>query len=309
MSDNVPISQQSPVPAPSAPAAPSRRRPPTVRNVCYTLILPEDTNEHPAWIAAAKELNATYHVFGIEVCPTTGRLHLQGYAEFSSQRSYRAIQSELGGPAHCEKRRGTPQQAATYCKKDGNVFETGTISQQGRRTDIEATLGAIRTNPRLRRREIAEQFTGVFARYPRFVDTVVGFYRTVQTLNWTDSPNRFIYGPAGSGKSRYARTLFSDDELYIKTHNKWFDGYDGESCVLIDDLHPDNAKYMVTNIKIWADRYPFRAELKGSVIRIRPQSVVITSNYSIEEMFPNPQDQAAIRRRFHVTHMDLSFFS
>ena len=36
-----------------------------------------------------------------------------------------------------EARRGTAQQAADYCKKDGIFDEIGDISKQGQRSDIE----------------------------------------------------------------------------------------------------------------------------------------------------------------------------
>lgn len=277
-----------------------RQRATRARGWCYTVFY-EPADEESLLLSLAS-IDCSYHVFGIEVCPTTGRKHIQGYIEYDTQLSMSNAKSRIHPSAHLEKRRGTPQQASDYCKKEGNFQEVGELSKgQGARNDLSSALAAIRANPNATRQSICESHTTVFAKYPKFVDTVFGFYRPTEVLNWTDSPNKFIFGEAGVGKSKMVRE--DHPNLYIKQHNKWWDGYDGEECALIDDLHPDNAKYLVTHIKQWADRYPFRAEIKGSSMVIRPKVIVITSNYSIEEMFPNVPDQKAIRRRFHVTHM------
>lgn len=38
--------------------------------------------------------------------------------------------------------------------------------------------------------------------------------------------------------------------------------------------------------------------MKGSSITIRPDLIIVTSNYSIEECFPAYEDMLAIKRRF-----------
>lgn len=36
-------------------------------------------------------------------------------------------------------------------------------------------------------------------------------------------------------------------------------------------------------------RYPFRVEVKHGSMMIRPMRIVVTSNYSIEELWPSPE--------------------
>lgn len=53
-------------------------------------------------------------------------------------------------------------------------------------------------------------------------------------------------------------------------------------------------------MKQWADHYTFKANQKGSQLLIRPERIVVTSNYSIEECYPEKQDSEPLRRRFKV---------
>lgn len=78
------------------------------------------------------------------------------------------------------------------------------------------------------------------------------------------------------------------------------DEYNNQEVVIIDDWSP-NHECLIWHLKIWADRYPFNAETKGSSMLIRPKKIIITSNYAIEECFHNEQDIEAIKRRFKDT--------
>lgn len=79
-----------------------------------------------------------YVIMGREICPDTGRHHLQGYAETKNAMRLNGIKEALGdNSAHIEKRRGNQKQAIDYCKKDGDYTELGEPKRQGRRADLE----------------------------------------------------------------------------------------------------------------------------------------------------------------------------
>nr|WAE42427.1 MAG: replication associated protein [Cressdnaviricota sp.] len=91
----------------------------------------------------------------------------------------------------------------------------------------------------------------------------------------------WIAGPSGVGKSTIATTKFGD--YYFKDPSKWWDGYNGESTVICEDVDA-SWRDIIPFFKIWGDRYPFRAQVKGSSLFIRPVKLVVTSNKTIEEL-------------------------
>lgn len=80
-----------------------------------------------------------YLVFGREH-GDSGTPHLQGYVIFNSAVRLATVKNRLGSQRlHLEVSRGTPTEAAEYCKKDDDYTEFGTCPEtsQGKRTDLD----------------------------------------------------------------------------------------------------------------------------------------------------------------------------
>lgn len=104
-------------------------------------------------------------------------------------------------------------------------------------------------------------------------------------------------GQPGTGKSLGARLRWPG--LYNKPLNKWWTEYAGQETVLLDDFSKEHA-CLGTHLKHWADHYPFTAESKGGGSVIRPKRVVVTSNYSVAEIWEDQSMREAIYRRFKL---------
>lgn len=110
----------------------------------------------------------------------------------------------------------------------------------------------------------------------------------------------WYYGDTGTGKSHAARTEHKDS-LYIKNPNKWWDGYDRQDNVLIEDIDKSH-EYMGQWLKIWADKYFFPCEIKGSSMVIRPKKIIVTSNYHPRDIWSDVGIIDPILRRFQIVN-------
>lgn len=83
--------------------------------------------------------------------------------------------------------------------------------------------------------------------------------------------------------------------------NKWWDGYQGEQVVVLDDLDKKAAEHLGHHLKLWGDKWSFTAEAKGSAIAPQYKMFVVTSNYDIEDLIKDDSVMLeAIQRRFKV---------
>lgn len=82
----------------------------------------------------------------------------------------------------------------------------------------------------------------------------------------------------------------------MKAQNKWFDGYKGEPTIIIDDLDYNGGQTLGHYLKIWADKWACTGEVKGGTVPLNHRQFIITSNYSIQDIFgPDEGDSAKVR--------------
>lgn len=113
--------------------------------------------------------------------------------------------------------------------------------------------------------------------------------------------NHWVYGQSGVGKSRSQRQRYQS--IYIKApDSEWWTGYNGQETVLIDDFEPFN-KSLSGMLKRAADHYPFQARVHGHQQLIRPQRIVVTSNYHPDQIWKEEEQLQPILRRFTIMHM------
>ena len=177
----------------------------------------------------------------------------------------------LGPRTHCDPKssKSTLAQAINYCKKDGDYTERGKIrdGKDSRWADVIdlAEKGELDT--------IKEEYPDIYFMHKQKIESMVT--RTFEPIN-DDLHNHFEWwvGPTGTGKSRTAWEQFGN-KRYLKGIHKWWDGYNYEEVVIIEEADPKRCEHMAHYFKTWFDHYPFRAEVKCSMLNnIRPTKMV-----------------------------------
>lgn len=262
------------------------------RRWCFTV-----NNWTPDDEETFQQLECTYLVYGREV-GESGTPHLQGYVTFKSMKRMSALK-KVHQTAHWEAAKGTSLQASDYCKKEGDYFEKGDTPSQGKRNDLLKIALAIKSGSSLK--EVSDMAPDTYIRNYRGLANYAALQ--VEDFNAEDVRGIWLYGPPGKGKSHHAR-LFAEviGGLYNKAQNKWWDGYNGEPVVLLDDMDSDALAHY---LKIWTDKYACSGEIKGGTVKLRHKWFIVTSNEPIDLLFADKPEvmRQAIKRRFHVINV------
>lgn len=262
---------------------------------CFTLN--NYTPDEEASIQAA--VATTYIVYGREV-GQCGTPHLQGYVEFEEKKRMSHVKTTLGTQRlHLETRNGKAYQAAAYCRKDGDFFERGEVP----RPPVKVNTA----DSKKRWREVLDKsvqgdwaWLAINEPYLWLMNEkkIRSHFKCKKSIDVLD--NEWVYGPTGTGKSREARERYPD--AYIKdASTQWWDGYNGEDVVIIEDFDKYHVK-MGYYLKIWADHYAFPAQIKGGQMMVRPSKIIVTSNYSPSEIWQDVQTVGPIERRFKLVY-------
>lgn len=261
------------------------------------------TRNNPSDGHAEDTVDCKYMIYGKEV-GDSGTPHRQGTIQFKWQKTEKAVRKILTG-CHVEICKDF-EASIRYCKKDGDYVERGvppaTQEEKGKRNADrwDAIKAAGRAGP-----DAWDKLPSAdYVQFKKFLKTEwddESKKRKFDTMDYHDSetPHVWCYGESGTGKSRYYREEYPD--AYFKMCNKWWDGYTGQETVLIEDLD-EKHDVLGHHLKIWADRYPFLAERKGGAMMIRPKKVIVTSNFSPEDLWSDDRTLGPIKRRFKLEH-------
>lgn len=247
-----------------------------------------------------KQIDCKYIVFGREV-GEAGTPHLQGYVHFEKHKRLAAVK-KLQPRAHWEPAKGSYEQNRAYCtKEDKEPFEKGVPPpslKERQENGGKSTKRRYEEAVALAKKQKIDEIDA---------DLQVkhyGAFKAIAKDNMEELPcidtidNYWYHGPSGIGKSRKAYEEYPG--AYRKMCNKWWDGYKGEEVVIIDDLDKKH-DVMAHHLKIWGDHYPFIAESKGGAKMIRPKKIIITSNYTPEDIWGfDEQSRAPIERRYKI---------
>lgn len=230
---------------------------------------------------------------------TKGTRHIQGFVQFEHKRTVKGLKKMYGKNIHWERRKGTPQQAADYCKKTNVFWERGTLAGQGVRNDLEGAIKLIREKGP---QAVCEEMGVIWVRYQRglmdlYNRLVPGRDRNLPTyVEWR-------WGLAEAGKSRrvHERAAEAGVKLYQKDNGKWWDKYEHEPWVLIDDFDPKEWNFR-DFLKV-IDRYPYSGQVKGSYVQVVARTFFITCEFPPEHFWTDNTLAQVTRRLSKVVQV------
>lgn len=249
----------------------------------------------------------TYACYGEEV-GASGTRHLQCYARTKSATTHDVMKRSFPGFWMEPSKSKDPLKAINYCKGDCEGKELNSVFvEKGQLPGNNKSGGEMTgqsnadkwSNTRKKAKEgnFEEIDDQHFVQYYGAISRISAAYKPLPS-NLNSVCGIWYYGVTGTGKSHAARMEFP--EAYMKLPNKWWDGYNGQQYVILDDLDMKH-DYLCYNLKIWADKYAFNAEVKGSYVVARPVKFIVTSNYHPNQIWTNESDLAPLLRRFKVT--------
>lgn len=265
---------------------------PKARSYIFVLNNPSEAlKESPAELLAGTP-HIRYGIWQLEL-GAQGTPHFQGYLELDSPQRITALTRHNLSGAHLEVRRGSRDQARDYSRKEetrtSGPWEFGNWSAggAGSRTDLADCCAAIKRGASLV--EIAEDFPTQLVKYHRGLQVFADIVSPVPARDPNERTYVTLYlGPPGCGKSWSASRDSSEGgvEPYYKSTGKWWDGYQSQSHVILDDFSGASLSY--SDFKLVVDRFPHRVEIKGGTRQLRSRWFFITS-CSMPDKWWNPE--------------------
>lgn len=230
----------------------------------------------------------------LEPCPSSGRVHVQGYIQFANAVRESTLHKLFPG-SWLKEAKGNPQSNLRYCTdatkrvEGGDAFVLGDFPAvtQGRRTDLERFTqelqadgldAAIQSDPT------------IIVRYPR---GVLAYHQHLLKQRWNSLPSYrhqtvwLHVGEAGRGKTRavFHRAHEQFQQLpYVlfSTSPEWWDGYDGQQVILLDDFYGQLPLNRLLRI---LDGYPLLLPVKGGHTYNLFSEIHITTNQNWENWY------------------------
>lgn len=248
-----------------------------------------------------KETTALYVAVGRETCPTSNRLHDQGWVYFEGQRgSIKGVAKQLGG-CHVAMCRGNIDQNDDYCSKESELRTFGEKPKQGARLDIESAVSQIKSGERTVDQITLEQ-PEFYHQYGRTLSKIEDIVLRQRHRTWM-TEGMWYWGRTGVGKSHQAFEGFSPETHYVYPNDGgWWDGYAGQETVILNEFRGEITFGELLDL---VDKWPKQVRRRGrEPVPFLARRVIITSSLAPQRLYKNVCDDQEridqLLRRFQV---------
>jgi len=234
-------------------------------------------------------IDVRYIVWQFEI-GKQGTKHYHALLYFENARSFKSIKDKFPR-CRIEKPRNVDD-CIKYCKKDKTriegPFERGEPPKQGTRTDLLGVADAIKDKKPLNQ---------IFSEYPtqtlKYIKNIKECKAIMQEHRQSkNKPTKiWLWGLAGVGKTFSVVDYF--ESVYIKDGTQWWDNYDQQQCILIDDF---DGKWPFRDLLRLLDRNEHQSQVKGGYVKINSPFIIITCEFPPDHWWQD-NDYAQVKRR------------
>ena len=276
---------------------------------CLETLKDQPYDKQVSWITESifqkirhmKGLN--FCILGIEVCPETERVHCHALLYFDSDKRFNTLRTELpiGQWQWLDNNRGGSISQAIlnwyrYVIKSRTKRNTGKEILKWEREP--GTIDRMMANPG--KRTFSEQFADNYQQIMdrdwqnvereflfQHANKIGNFLKLFPQPGVAAKHDKlvFVWGPTRVGKSSLFKRWIPSRNYYQKTPgNRWFDGYDRQPVIIIDEVTPRNFQADGMSWNDWGDRYSITAEVKHGTCNLCNEWLIVISNYSLREL-------------------------
>lgn len=263
-----------------------------------------ETNEFDTLDFLQNEEVVSYFIYQIEQCPTSGRLHYQGYVQFKKEKRLTALK-KINKRANWGETNGSAESNKKYCSKNDSrikgPWEKGQLSRSGDRKDLDNLRDDI-LQGRTTVDDVAVNDPHKYHIYGRTLSKIEDIvlrkkFRTKMTQGY------WYFGKTGVGKSHIAYEGFNPETHYNYKAEKggWWDGYTGQDIVIINDYR---GSIPYDELLKMVDKWPFEVPRRNrEPVPFLASKIIITSALPPQDVYCNRNENDKIEqlmRRFEV---------
>lgn len=220
----------------------------------------------------------------------SGTPHLQAYGELKNPTSITGLQSKLiqhQQPRwHVEVAKADLNANVRYIKKTksaldiqiGQLKDTQRSQRVPNASKLQPVIELVRQGTTIK--TIALEHPDIYVRSSTGIEKLIHHFtnpRSHLTIGY------WLWGPTGSGKSRWAFKHFPD-AYYKDPETDWWDGYHGQETVIVDDYRPSKSLSFAKILRL-VDRYPLMVQVKCAFAQFVSKRIIFTSPLPLLDTF------------------------